>query len=252
MNFSNDTRQFITQIIQTYPADMSTIEKNQEAKKDFIPDQEYLNTRKLYPDGTLTNYTEFDLSMFSLEKAEDSIVKAEDSIVKSQELELINCIKAQIPTLEKWQKRKLISTFFEALLNPFTTLFDLELYKKSESTALSQIKAILSSNPGKKPSVLLLSTAGIEGEMTLPPAQHGVSVMFYKKLTKFMNYFVSQEEGVTPYTYVSHYDELENTKRQIASLLFEGKKQEALEQCAAIPRSNIQKKFEAIINNGTY
>jgi hypothetical protein len=237
---SMSTREFLLYFLSKYPASMKQTEENQIDKQGFSQDPEYVKMRKLYPDGSVSSYKEVDLSLESITYAR--------TIADAVHSEVLDFIVLNVPFLPGWKSKKLMATFFETLTNPFTSLFDLGLYKKCESNSLNMLQTITQAN-GRQPVVFMLNTIGFSSEE--PIYSPSALVMNYTKITHFMNYLCKDGE-VEPYSYVSNFEEHENIKKEITKLLYENKKEEAIQLCSKITRENIRKKFIEVIQNGTY
>lgn len=186
---------------------------------------------KFYPAGTMYNYWEKRF--------------IDDSLKQIGNKEMLDFISRLCATIDNSQyksflREKIINSAFDALRDPYTSLFNLEDYSKLRKEAIERINAAVEAVK-VKPIVFLLSRVGFIG---LKDAPDGFKR--YNKVTHFFNYLVF-DGVIEPYGYISNNADLEEQKKQIALALDSRNKEEAYRIIGTIKRKNIQSLFTKVV-----
>ncbi len=221
--------------LKFFQTDQSLIGKNISTLKTW-KEPEY--SKRYYP-SLLYNYCEREYTDFSY-----SLLKREldSSVIYSIEYLIKTGIEnMKFPETESFIKNQVIRSVYNALKDPYTSLFNLDLYTKLKNEQIAEIQKTIS-EIGRPPIVFLLSRVGFVNLDHVPEG-----FIHYNRVVHFFNFLV-YDGKLEPYSYISQNTELEEQKAGIAMALYKKNKQSAYTIADTIKRENIKNQFRKVIS----
>ena len=194
--------------------------------------------KRYYP-SLLYNYCEKDYTDFS-----HSLLKREMGSAVLEFIDLLLKTRAsymKFPETELFIRNQVVNSAYEALKDPYTSLFNLDLYTKLKNEQIAEIQKTIN-EIGRPPIVFLLSRVGF---VNLDHVPEGFT--HYNRVVHFFNFLV-YDGKLEPYSYISQNTELEEQKAGIAMALYKKNKQSAYTIADTIKRENIKNQFRKVIS----
>ena len=215
--------------------DQSLIDRNISALKTW-KESEY--PKRYYP-SLLYNYcekkyTDFSYSLLKRE-LDVSVINSIESLIKA------GIENMKFPETESFIRDQIIRSVYNALKDPYTSLFNLDLYTKLKNEQIAEIQKTIS-EIGRPPIVFLLSRVGFVNLDHVPEG-----FIHYNRVVHFFNFLV-YDGKLEPYSYISQNTELEEQKVGIAMALYKNDKNLAYTIAGTVRRKNISNQFKKVID----